>query len=157
MRLDLAAGNGAFQAAMGTGQHRKVVAEIAGPLVGPEVPTEAECKKLLGETTRSAWCVDDENDEVATRVKFTGYRAIWVGKILHEGEKLRGAMKTSKASEEEVRTAWHDFYLGAPAPGSGGSRTVIAFSELLPYFDGDEELAEALAQKIESKGGKVLR
>lgn len=157
MRLDLAAGNGAFQAAVGTGTHRKVVAEITGPLVGPEIPTEAECKKLLGETTRSAWCVENETDDVATRVKFIGYRAVWVGKILHQGEKLRGALKNGKATEQEVREAWHSFYLGAATPGSGARVVTMTFKDLLEYFDGDEELTEAFAQKLEAKGAKIIR
>ena len=159
MRLDLAAGNGAFQAAKGTGDNRVVVAEISGPLVGPEVPSEAECKKLLSNVGgRSAWCLQEDDDPVAIRMKFSGFQAVWVGKILHEGEKLRGALKSGKATEDEVRTAWYSFALGDSAPGSGrAQQTVIEFAELLPYFDGDEEKAEALAQKMEAKGAKIIR
>ena len=90
-------------------------------------------------------------------MKVDPFRAFMSVRILHEMEKLRGALKQGKATEKEVREAAYNFYLGASAPGTGGGRTVIAFSELLPYFDGDEDLAEALATKIESKGGVVTR
>ena len=158
MRLDLAAGNDRFQAAIGTGASRKVVAEIDGPLVGPEIPSEKECQKLLGDTSRSAWVIDeDKNDGDPIRTKFSGYRAVWVGKILHEGEKLRGALKTGKATEEEVREAWHGFYLGASAPGSGTRAVVLNFSELVEYCGGDEEVAEGVAMSLAEKGAKIIR
>lgn len=115
MRLDLAAGNDIFQGATGTGDQRKVVAEMAGPIEGPEVPSEKDCQKLLAEAgSRQAWVVnEDEDGAFATvKVQFKGFQAVWVAKIMHEGEKLRGAWKTKKLSEQEVRDKWSEFTLG---------------------------------------------
>lgn len=154
MRLDLAAGSDTFQCATGTGDHRKVVAEIPGPLVGPEVPSEKECQKLLGESSRSAWCINGDGDSL--RVRFVGFQSIWVAKIMHEGEKLRGALKAGKANEEEIRTAWRNFHLGAAAPGSGKATPVVmSLKELIEYCDGDQDVAMALAEKLKEKGAKI--
>ncbi len=162
MRLDLAAGNDTFQAAKGTGDHREVVAEMAGPLVGPEVPSEANCKKLLSDSaTRNAWVVNEDDDgEFATvKVKFSKFQAVWVAKILHEAEKLRGVWKAKKATEQEVRDAWYTFHLGAPAPGSGQApRVVMDFADVAAYFeDGEEEKLEALVAKMEKQGAIINR
>ncbi len=162
MRLDLAAGNDTFQAATGTGDNRKVEVEMDGPLVGPEVPTEADCQKLLkADASRSAWVVneDEEGNFETVRVKFSGFQAVWVGMIMHQGEKLRGAFRAKKATEQQVRDAWHEFYLGAKAPGSGAPQVVMDYDDLAEYFDldeeGQQEKLDALVEKIESKGGKV--
>ena len=114
MRLDLAAGNDIFQAATGTGDHRQVVAEMDGPIIGPEVPSEDECEQLLKDGgSRSAWVLDpDKNDGDPFRQKFSGFQAIYIAKIMHEGEKLRGAWKTKKITEEQVREMWSGFTIG---------------------------------------------
>ena len=139
-----------------------VVAEIPGPLVGPEIPNETECKKLLGQLQgRSAWCLQEDDDPVAIRIKFSGFQAVWVGKILHEGEKLRGALKSGKATEDEVREAWYSFALGDSAPGSGRSTaTVMKYEDLAAYFDDSEEGQEKLGElvvKMEAQGARIIR